>query len=292
MQTQSDLKFKNGLKDGLPIGLGYLSVSFAFGVKASLMGIPVFLSVLISMTNLTSAGQLAGLEVIASLGSFLEIALMQAVINSRYFLMSLTLTQKTDDSFTFPKRLFLSAFITDEIFAVAAAKPQKTGTRYFYGLILLPYIGWAFGTFAGALLGNVLPERITLALGIALYAMFTAIIVPPSLTNKGILFTVLLSAALSCAFYYLPFLSGVSEGMSIIICAVAASFAAAAIFPVGGTDKDNSATGGDNAENPRANPCACNGSGADSINVSNGREERDTDIADNAAKENNDAPVS
>ena len=228
----SSLTFKNGIKDGLPIGLGYLSTAFAFGVRASIMGVPVLIAVLISMTNLTSAGQLAGLNVIAALGSFLELAALQAVINSRYALMSLTLTQKADESFTFSKRLFFSAFVTDEIFAIAASKPQPVGTKYFSGLILLPYIGWAFGTFCGALLGSVLPEKITLALGIMLYAMFIAIIVPPSLTSRGVLFAVLLSAALSCAFYYSPAFKGLSSGSAVMICAVATALIIAAIFPV------------------------------------------------------------
>ena len=103
----SALKFNSGLKDGLPIGLGYLSVSIAFGIKASLLGVPVLITLLISMTNLTSAGQLDGLNVIASCGTLLEIILGQLVINARYFLMSLSLSQKTDQSFTTPVTWFL-----------------------------------------------------------------------------------------------------------------------------------------------------------------------------------------
>jgi len=137
----SVLDFRRGLKDGLPIGLGYLSVAFAFGVQASMLGVPWFMSVFISMTNLTSAGQLAGLTIIATLGTIGEMILTQLVINSRYFLMSITLTQKLDDSFTLKHRLFCSAFITDEIFAVAAAKPKtfgvNTSTVYHFALTLV-----------------------------------------------------------------------------------------------------------------------------------------------------------
>lgn len=160
--------FKKGVSDGIPIGLGYLSVSFAFGVKASLLGLPVLISVLISMTNLTSAGQLAGLDVIAAAGTFTEIILTQLIINSRYFLMSLSLSQKTDESFNLRSRLFCGLFITDEIYAVAASKPGNVGRNYFLGLSLLPYLGWATGTLLGALAGNVLPSIITCSLGIAL----------------------------------------------------------------------------------------------------------------------------
>lgn len=258
--TNKESDFKKGLKDGLPLGFGYLSVSFAFGVQASLAGIPVLISLLISMTNLTSAGQLAGVSVVAAAGSFLELILIQLVINSRYFLMSLTLTQRLNDSFTFSKRLLTATFITDEIFAVAAAKPNKISVKYFFGLSVLPYIGWALGTLTGALAGDLLPERVKLSLGIALYAMFLAIIIPPAKKSRGILFTVAVAVALSCAFKYIPCLNSLSEGTSLIICAIIASFAAAALFPVyrkkeaDGTDGDG--TNGDGAADSSATDSA------------------------------------
>lgn len=258
------LDFKKGIKDGLPIALGYLPVSFAFGVQASILCVPVLISVLISMTNLTSAGQLAGLSVIAVCGPVLEIVATQLVINLRYALMSLALSQKTDDSFTLSMRLLTGAFITDEIFAVAASKKGLINTRYFFGLALLPYIFWAVGTALGALAGNVLPQSVTNALGIALYAMFIAIIVPPSAKERGVLFVVAVAAAVSCAFYFIPFLSGVSSGFSIIIAAVAASLIVAAIFPVkddamhdGSNNDGNNFGNTDNSKNNgvSGNPC-------------------------------------
>lgn len=231
-EENRQLNFKSGLKDGLPIGLGYLSVSIAFGVSASLAELPILMSVFISMTNLTSAGQLAGLTVIAAFGTFLEMILTQLVINSRYFLMSLTLSQKIDESFTLPHRFFCSAFITDEIFAVAASKPVKLNKKYFYGLVILPYVGWAVGTLIGATAGNVLPSQITGALGIALYAMFIAIIIPPSIKTKGVFPAVIFAAAISCAFYYIPALSGISQGISVIISALVSATVTAFLFPV------------------------------------------------------------
>ena len=240
--NQSTLKFKNGIKDGFPIGLAYFSVSVAFGVQASLLGVPTLIAVFTSMANLTSAGQLAGIQIIALLGSFLEIALTQLVINSRYFLMSITLSQKLDDTFTTPKRFFYSTFITDEIFAVAVSKPQKVCTKYFAGLALLPYVGWALGTLIGALLGNILPASITSALGIALYAMFIAIITSPIRESKGVLPTILLGAGLSCAFYYIPFLSKISSGTSMMICAILTALIIAAIFPIKSDDEKETET--------------------------------------------------
>lgn len=231
-KESQQLNMKNGIKDGLPIGLGYLSVSFAFGVQASILGVPFFMSLFMSMTNLTSAGQLAGLTVIAAIGSIFEIIFTQLVINARYFLMSLTLSQKLDNSFSFPVRLFCSAFITDEIFAVAAAKSQPINKKYFYGLVICPYFGWAVGTLLGGLAGSALPDFITNALGIALYAMFIAIIIPPSIKERGVFFAVALGAALSIALYLIPIFDGIPTGICFIISAIVSALVCAYFFPV------------------------------------------------------------
>ncbi len=230
--AKQPLKFNEGVKDGLPIGLGYLSVSFAFGVTATSIGIPYFLSVLISMTNLTSAGQLAGISVIASAGTFVEIILTQLVINARYFLMGLSLTQKTDDNFKFRHRVFCAFGITDEIFGVASSKKGLISKQYFTGLILLPYIGWAVGTLLGSVAGNLLTEELIIALGVGLYAMFMAIIVPPAKTEKGVLFAVCLSAAFSCILYYVPVINTISTGFKYIVSALLSAVITAFIFPV------------------------------------------------------------
>ena len=232
MNAKDDkLNFRHGLKDGLPIGLGYLSVSFAFGVQASILGVPLIMSVFMSMTNLTSAGQLAGLTVIATMGTILEIILTQLVINARYFLMSITLSQKLDNSFSLSHRLLCSAFVTDEIFAVAAAKPKTFGRSYFYGLVILPYFGWALGTLLGAIAGGALPEFITNALGIALYAMFIAIIIPPMTKEIGVALAVIFGGGISVLLYFAPIFSGIPTGLSVIISAVIAAVFCAAIFP-------------------------------------------------------------
>lgn len=238
MSNSLRYSFNNGLKDGLPIGLGYLSVSFALGIKASILGIPALITLFMSMTNLTSAGQLAGVNIIAVMGSFIEIILTQLVINSRYFFMSLSLSQKTDETFTLRHRILCSAFITDEIFAVAISKPRKVCARYLYGLAFLPYFGWASGTIIGAVLGDVLPSIITSSLSIALYAMFIAIIVPPMTKNKGVMLVVFISVALSCALYFIPIFSILSSGFSVVICAVLSSIIVALIFPVKDSQDD------------------------------------------------------
>ncbi|MBQ3235200.1 MAG: AzlC family ABC transporter permease [Clostridia bacterium] len=226
------MTYKKGLKDGIPIALGYLSVSFAFGVTAVDMGIPALIALLTSMTNLTSAGQLAGITVIAVFGTFLEVILTQVVINARYFLMSLTLSQKLDGKFKFLDRVLCAFGITDEIFAVAVHNKEPISKRYIWGLITLPYFGWATGTIFGALMGNVLPAIIVNALSIALFAMFIAIIIPGAMENKKILPVILISATLSCILYFVPLFDFISQGISYIICAVIASCLGALIFPI------------------------------------------------------------
>ena len=228
----STLKFSNGFKDGLPIGLGYLAVSITFGVQASLAGVPILIALLTSMTNLTSAGQLAGLNVIASCGTLIEIIVVQLVINARYFLMSLTLSQKIDSSFNLKYRFLFSAFITDEIFAISSAKHAPINKKYFFGLIILPYIGWSLGTILGAIAGNSLPTQITNALGISLYAMFIAIIIPPSISVKGVLPAVLIATALSSAMYYIPIFDCLPVGFKYIICAIVSALITAYFFPI------------------------------------------------------------
>lgn len=224
--------FLKGITDGLPICFGYISVSFAFGIFATESGMSLLQALLISMTNVTSAGQLAAVPIIAAGGSLAELAVSQLVINLRYALMSVSLSQKLDDKVTLPHRLLISFVNTDEVFAVASGQNGSVGRPYLYGLILTPYLGWSFGTLLGAGAGNILPEAITSALGIAIYGMFVAIVMPQVKTSRATALCVLTAIALSCAFAYIPQLSAVPGGFTIIICAVAASSIFAAIAPL------------------------------------------------------------
>ncbi len=224
--------FLKGVKHGLPIGLGYLSVSFAFGMQCVDNGLTVLQALLISMTNLTSAGQLAGLQVMIAGSSLIEMALTQFIINLRYALMGLSLGQKLGPAMNTPRRMFFSFANTDEIFAVASAQPEKLHHHYLYGLMLMPYIGWSLGTFLGAAAGQILPEFVCSALGIAIYGMFLAIILPPARQEKSVRAVVLLAAAVSLAFNCLPALKNVSGGFVVIICAVVAATVGALLFPV------------------------------------------------------------
>lgn len=224
--------YKRGLTDGLPIGVGYLSVAFAFGIYATESGLSVLQALLVSMTNVTSAGQLAAVPIITGAGSLIELAVAQLVINLRYALMSISLSQKLGSSMRMLDR-FLVAFVnTDEVFAVASAKEDPVGRRYLYGLITMPYLGWSLGTLVGACAGNILPASVVSALGIAIYGMFVAIVVPVAKSDRPTFLCVLFAILLSCLFTYVPALKSVPSGFSIIICAAAASALFAFFAPI------------------------------------------------------------
>lgn len=226
------MDFKRGMKDSVPIALGYFSVSIAFGLMAVEAGCTYMEAVLISAANLTSAGQFAGLTVLASAGTYIEMALTQLVINSRYALMAVSLSQKADEKLRGIWRWLLGFAITDEIFAVAIGRKGSVSREYFSGLIIFPIIGWSAGTLLGAVMGSVLPQLMTNALGMALYAMFIAVVVPKSREDRRVLAVVAIAVAASGAMYFIPALSAVSSGTAIIICAVLASAAGAVLFPV------------------------------------------------------------
>ena len=225
-------EFLDGIKDGLPICLGYFPVSMAFGLTASLSGMPVWATILISMTNLTSAGQFAGTNQILAHGSMIELAFSMFIINIRYFLMSLSVSQKSDQKMNIFKRLAVSFGITDEIFAVSVRRKSTLTATYMAGLILISYIGWVGGTVTGAIATSVMPQVLSEAMGIALYGMFIAIVIPPAKKQRNITWTVIFAIILSFAFKYLPLLSKISSGWATIIITVAVSALSATLFPI------------------------------------------------------------
>ncbi len=224
------MEFKKGLKDGIPICLGYFSVSVAFGVMAIQKGLTWIEALLISLLNLTSAGQYAGLTILAAGGTLLEMALSQLLINARYSLMGISLSQKLETRFSIPYRLVLGFAITDEIFAVAAGNKYVT-RAYMAGLAILPILGWSSGTLCGALIGGIMPAILQSALGVALYGMFIAVVVPDAKDDKHILAVSGIAVLCSCLMYYLPMLKTVSSGFAVIICTVIAATLSAWFFP-------------------------------------------------------------
>ncbi len=223
--------FLKGLRSGVPIGLGYLSVSFTFGILAVSYGFAWWQAVIISMTTLTSAGQLAGIGIMVNPAQYIEMLVSQLTINIRYSFMSVSLSQKVSPEFRGIKRWLLGFFMTDEIFAVASVE-NEVSTEFFMGLSVMPYLGWTFGTLLGSLLGNVLPENIMSALCIAIYGMFIAIIAPKAKKSLKLISVIGVAVALSCVFYYVPFLQNVSNGLAVSISAVVAATFGAILFPV------------------------------------------------------------
>ena len=225
-------EYRTGVSQGLPVGLGYFSVSFGYGAMAISQGLRVFDATLISLTNVTSAGQFAGLTVIVAAATLWELILPQLIINSRYALMSLALSQRMGQRIGFLPRLAIAFFNTDEIFALAMARREPLTVPFMLGLGTLPILGWTLGTLCGGLAGSILPVSIQAALGVMLYGMFIAIVVPPAKKEKEILVTVVLAMSFSTLFAVVPMLKQVSAGISIVSCTVAAAAICAALFPI------------------------------------------------------------
>ena len=224
--------FAAGMKAGMPVCIGYFSVSFGFGAMAVAQGLTIWHAILISATNLTSAGQFAGLTVIAAGATLLEMILTQLVINSRYALMSLALGPRFGPSVGTGKRLLAAFFNTDEVFALGMAREEKLTAGYFVGAGTVSALGWTAGTAIGAFAGSVLPLSVRAALGVMLYGMFIAIVVPQARKEKPILLSVLLALIFSCLFAWVPVLKTVSAGLAIVICTVAAAVVCALVCPV------------------------------------------------------------
>ena len=224
--------YRTGVRRGVPVGVGYFSVSFGFGAMAAAQGVKALDTALISITNLTSAGQFAGLTLILASAGLWEMVLTQLVINSRYALMSLALSQRMGNKIGLLPRLFIAFINTDEIFALAMAEPQPLTTSFLLGLGLTPVIGWTGGTLMGALAGAVLPISIRTALGVMLYGMFIAIVIPPARKERPVMITAALALVFSCLLTWAPVLKEISAGLSIVICTVAAAAICAVLFPV------------------------------------------------------------
>ena len=224
-------EFVRGLGDGLPIGLGYIPVAFTFGFLAVSGGLPVWVACLISFSNLTSAGQFAGMNLIFAGAGYFEVALTTFVINLRYMLMSLSLTQRIEKSMGTLKRMLVGFAVTDEIFVVASLNQGPLRAAYLFGLMALPIGGWNLGTFLGAAISDFLPLALQNAMGIALYGMFIALIVPASRDSFHVLVIVLIAVAVNCVLTYVPVFSFISSGFRIIAATVAGAGIGAFLFP-------------------------------------------------------------
>ena len=233
--------FLKGMKDGIPIMLGYFAVSIALGISARNAGMTAPQATLASALIMASAGQYIGFTLIAAGASYLEVMVMEAIANARYLLMSTALSQKVDPELPVRHRMLMGLWITDEIFGVSVSVEGRLNPYYNYGMAAVATPGWALGTLMGVVLGNVLPVRVVSALSVGLYGMFMSIFVPPARKNPIIAGLVIVSFALSWAFNALSWFDGISSGMKIIILTVSVSLIAALLFPVDGKEDGHAA---------------------------------------------------
>lgn len=231
------MNFKYGLKRSIPIGLSYLAVSFAFGVLA-IRGVTPLVAAIISFTNLTSLGQFAGMKLIIAGASYIELIGTMLLINLRYLLMSISLTQKLVPNIPMWKKMIFSFGVTDETYAMAIDEKENLTASYMFGLMVLPILGWTTGTILGALGAQIFPEKLVEALNLALYAMFISIIMPELKKSKPVLFVVLVSISLSCIFEYVPYINKIMIGARIILCTIISSILGAILFPIDNVKKE------------------------------------------------------
>ncbi len=235
MRTETKRWFLRGLRDGVPIGVGYFAVAFALGIKAVGAGITPVEAALMSLFNMTSAGEAAAIALIGVGSTYVELAFTQLVINMRYLLMSCALSQKIEGKTSVLHRLLMGFGVTDEIFGVSMAVPDKLAPSYSYGAMAVAIPGWTLGTLCGAVLGNVLPDRAVSALSVALYAMFLAVVLPPARRSRVIAGVVAVSMAASAALTLLIerlSITWLTEGFRIILLTVIIAAVAAVLFPV------------------------------------------------------------
>ncbi|MBR0113242.1 MAG: AzlC family ABC transporter permease [Clostridia bacterium] len=238
MTASNKKAFREGFRDGIPIGLGYLAVAFSLGITARASGLNWLQAFIASATSYASAGEYAGFTVIGSGGSYIEMALMILVANCRYMLMSAALSQRLAADMPYYHRFLMATHVTDELFGINIARPGKIVPAYDYAAFLASGPAWAVGTAVGVIAGNVLPDRIVSALSVALFGMFIAIIVPPAKKNRVIAALVLVSFALSFACGKVPYVRDLSSGIRIIILTVVIASAAAILFPVKDEEKE------------------------------------------------------
>lgn len=232
MQKTNREWFLKGMRDGIPISLGYFAVAFTLGIAAKNAGFTAFQAMLASFFNNASAGEFAAFTLIAAGASYLEVAVMELVANARYLLMSCALSQKLSADTSILHRLLISYDVTDEIFGVSISVPGKLNPFYTYGIILVAVPGWAVGTYIGVLMGNILPVRLVRALSVGLYGMFLAVIIPPARKSKILAGVIMISMALSFAFTRIPLIADMSAGTRTILLTVLIASGAALLFPV------------------------------------------------------------
>ena len=228
----SNYTFVRGMRDGIPICLGYFAVSFALGIAGRGVGMNAVQAFVMSLTMVASAGQFAAITLIGAGAGIIEMITTTVVVNLRYLLMSCSLTQKLSPETKLLHRLALSYCMTDEIFGLSISVDGFLRPVYTYGITVISVSGWCLGTVLGVIAGNILPALVTNALGVAMYGMFLAIIIPPAKENHFLGALVAVSMAASGLFSVLPYLRAISSGFRVIILTILIAGIAAVIHPI------------------------------------------------------------
>ncbi len=230
--TENRSEFLKGMRDGIPIGLGYFAVAFSLGITARNIGLGPFTCMITSVLCHASAGEYAVYSMIGASATYVEMAVMIFIANARYLLMSCAMSQRMHPQMSFLHRLLMGFGITDELFGISIARPGMLNPNYMYGGMLVAIPMWAAGSAIGCFSGGVLPERLVSALSVALFGMFLAIIIPPAKESKLIGILIIVCFAASFMFSRLPVLSQIPGGTRTIILTIAISAVVAALFPV------------------------------------------------------------
>ncbi len=246
MTIENKACFQHGMRDGSPIALGYFAVAFTLGIAARNAGLSAIQAFTASVLNNASAGEYAGFALIAAGSTYLETAIMTAVVNARYLLMSCALSQKLKPDTPLRHRMAIAYDVTDEIFGICVAQPGYLNPWYAYGAIVVAIPGWALGTFLGVIMGNVLPIRVVSALSVGLYGMFLAIIIPPARKNRVIAGVVAIGFAVSYLINRLPLFDSLSTGIKTISLTVILALFAAVLFPTDTVNSENPSNDNDN----------------------------------------------
>lgn len=230
-RKENRIAFRSGMRNGIPIGLGYLAVSFSLGIAAKSAGLTPVQGFIVSLFCMASAGEYVGFLSIAAGAGYIEIAIATLVANARYMLMSTAMSQRLKPELSFKHRMLMAFGITDELFGIAIARPGYLNPYYSYGAFVVSSLPWALGTSLGIVAGNVLPVRLVSAFSVALYGMFLAVIIPPARKDKVIAGLIVICFGVSYVSRYVPFLRDMTDGTRTIVLTVLISVIAAIAFP-------------------------------------------------------------
>ena len=214
-------QIRDGIRNALPIALGYFPVSITFGILAKNAGLDFFQATLFSVLNLAGASQFMAISLISSSAQISGILIATFLINFRYVLMSAAITHKIEEK-SISAIPFFAFGITDEVFSVSALRAEPLTKQFMFALVLVSYFGWIAGTIFGYLIGETFPPTLNKAMIMGLYGMFIAILVPIIKNSLAYTLIALLSAIFNSILKYLDFLPA---GWSIIVSILLASTA-------------------------------------------------------------------